>query len=177
MRLASLISLCLSSCAIAAASHDRRPMQLRLAYAGPDGMMVSWNTASKLDQPTVRWGVSPHHLNRKATSQVSVTYPTSTTYNNHVRIEGLDADQLYYYKLDFSDDNALYSFRTSRRAGNRDPFKVAVVVDLGTMGKDGLTTHVGTGAANPLKPGERNTIQSVNDAKSDFDFLWHSMQI
>lgn len=154
-------------------SDDRTPIQLRLAYAGSDGMVVSWNTLCKLEQPTVKWGTSPDQLDSVATSNVSVTYQTSTTYNNHVSIGGLEQDQLYYYQPEYSNASSPYTFRTSRPTSNHEPFEVAVVVDLGTMGNDGLTTHVGTGAANPLAPGETNTIQSVDSAKSGFDFLWH----
>ncbi len=32
-----------------------------------------------------------------------------------------------------------------------------MIGDMGTMGPDGLSTKVGTGAANPLKPGDLNT--------------------
>lgn len=147
------------------------PMQLRLAYAGPTGMMVSWNTFSKLDKPTVKWGEAANNLCNTASSGISITYPTSTTYNNHVTINGLKPDHLYYYQPEYA--NTTYTFRTSRPAGDHKPFEMAVVVDLGTMGKDGLTTTTGKGAANPLKPGEINTIQSVDSAKSGFDFLWH----
>jgi acid phosphatase type 7 len=40
-----------------------------------------------------------------------------------------------------------------------------------------LTTYVGVGAANPLKPGEVNTIQALANAKSSYDFLWHAGDI
>lgn len=72
-------------------------MQHRLAYAGDTGMHVSWNTYSQLSKPTVRYGTSPHNLNMEASSNISVTYQTSTTYNNHVKITGLEPDTLYYY--------------------------------------------------------------------------------
>jgi hypothetical protein len=35
---------------------------------------------------------------------------------------------------------------------------VAVAVDLGTIGADGLTIHVGVSVANPLRIEEVNTI-------------------
>lgn len=72
-------------------------MQLRLAYAGPTGMVVSWNTYSKLERPTVRYGRTPWALTHSASSNISITYPTSTTYNNHVKITGLEPNTLYYY--------------------------------------------------------------------------------
>lgn len=148
-------------------------MQLRLAYAGDTGMVVSWNTFSQLSRPTVRYGLSLHDLRETAWSTVSVTYPTSTTYNNHVQLKDLKPDTLYYYQPEFSNSTTPYTFRTSRPAGDDTPYSIAVVVDLGTMGPDGLTTHVGKGAANPLRVNEINTIQSLSQFKSGYDFLWH----
>ncbi|KAL2352240.1 purple acid phosphatase-like protein [Cryomyces antarcticus] len=149
-------------------------MQLRLAYTGDTGVRVSWNTFTQLQTPTVRCGTNPQALNQVASSNVSITYPTSLTHNNHATISGLEPDTLYYYQPANSNSSTPYTFRTSRPAGNGDPFTVALVVDLGTMGEDGLTTRVELGAANPLKPGETNTIQSLQDHESMFDFLWHS---
>ena len=154
--------------------NDRDPMQVRLAYAGNTGMHVSWNTYAQLEKPSVRWGTSPGKLTNVASSGVSVTYETSSTYNNHVKISGLKPDTLYYYLPQHSGNNAKpFTFRTSRTTGDHTPFTAAVVVDLGTMGGYGLTTHVGKGAANPLKKGETNTIQSLEKTMSDWDFLWH----
>ena len=48
------------------------------------------------------------------------------------------------------------------------------VADLGTIGANGLTTYVGVGAANSLKPGEVNTLQSFTNAKSSYDFFWYA---
>ena len=153
------------------------PMQLRLAYAGDTAMMVSWNTYDKLKKPTVKYGLSAESLHHTASSSISVTYATSSTYNNHVKITGLKPDTEYFYQPEFSNVTKPYTFRTSRPAGNGKPYSVAVVVDLGTMGNDGLTTHVGKGADNPLKLGETNTIESLAEHKSSYDFLWHAGDI
>lgn len=40
----------------AATSGPLTPMQIHLAYAGPNGMTVGWNTYDKVDEPTVYWG-------------------------------------------------------------------------------------------------------------------------
>ena len=156
--------------------NDRDPMQVRLAYAGSSGMHVSWNTYGKLDRPTVRWGATPDNLCNIASSDTSITYQTSSTYNNHVKIHGLEPDTTYFYLPQPSNDTTKpYTFRTSRLAGDHTPFVAAVVVDLGTMGGYGLTTHVGDGAANPLEKGEKNTIQSLVETMSNWDFLWHGI--
>ncbi|WPH04367.1 Hypothetical protein R9X50_00725700 [Acrodontium crateriforme] len=146
------------------------PSQVRLAYAGDKGMHVSWNTQHKVEIPIVRYGTSPYRLDQIAFSDVSVTYPTSTTYNNHVKITGLKPNTQYYYQPGFSFASKPYTFKTSRKAGDCEPFEVAVVVDMGTMGADGLTTH---GGGHPLQPGEINTIQSLQASLNEFEFLWH----
>ncbi|EXJ92394.1 hypothetical protein A1O3_00944 [Capronia epimyces CBS 606.96] len=156
-----------------AASNDTTPMQIRLAYAGPTGMVVSWNTYAQLSQPTVRYGLSATDLNLTASSNESVTYTTSTTYNNHVKITGLKPNTQYFYQPQNSNSSTPFTFKTSIPAGDSTPYSVRMVVDLGLMGPQGLTTHVGKGAANPLGPNDKNTIQSVLEDDSDYEFLWH----
>ena len=148
------------------------PMQTRLAYSGNTGMMVSWNTFSQLSNPTVKYGLSPKNLNETAVSNVSVTYNTSTTFNNHVKISGLEPNTVYYYQPQFSNLTSPASFKTGMPAGVDTSYTVAVVVDLGLIGPGGLTTTVGKGAASPLGPNDTTTVQSLQQF-SDFDFLWH----
>lgn len=159
--------------AVAGAGNDTVPMQLRLAYAGVDGMMVSWNTYSKLSKPTVHFGLVPQLLGRTASSDVSVTYETSTTYNNHVLLRGLAPDTTYYYQPQNSNSSTPYSFKTSRVSGDQTPYSVAVAIDMGVMGPDGLTYTTGNGGGHPLKPGDNNTLQSLQAQGADTDFLWH----
>jgi acid phosphatase type 7 len=160
--------------------------QVHLAYAGDTGMVVSWNTFTQVAQPTVMYGLSASELNLTASSNVSVTYPTSLTFNNHVTITGLQPDTLYFYSpVGILTDNSTtlpYSFRTSRPAGDGTPYAIAVVVDMGTMGPQGLTTFAGEGVPNTtvLAPGENNTIQSLEAAMDQYEFIWHrrsSMEI
>ena len=173
------------SCALAALpsiSHVRvpddpfEPVQIRQAYAGPTGMLVSWNTFSKLPAtPSVHYGFSPEFLPFVSSSRnaESVTYPTSLTFNNHVRLTNLFPNTKYYLRPAFSNASSIFSFTTSKEIGDYAPFTAAVVVDLGLIGPDGLSTTVGKGAANPLKPGEINTIQSLQAHQNGWDFLWH----
>ena len=152
--------------------------QVRLAYSGSTGMMVSWNTFFQVETPTVFYGREPHALINWATSSVSVTYNTSLTYNNHVKLTGLEPDTLYYYLpeplLKDNTTDAPYSFRTSRVPGDGTPYTVAVTIDMGTMGPEGLSTSAGNGvsANNVLQPGETNTVQSLIAAVDQFDFIW-----
>ncbi|KAJ4382503.1 hypothetical protein N0V85_008576 [Neurospora sp. IMI 360204] len=178
MRVSSL----LVAAAAAGAHAYTTNSQIRLAYHGDSGMMVSWNTFNHVENPSVLWGLSKDRLINIATSNVSITYPTSTTYNNHVLISDLRPDTTYFYKplpLMKNDSTDIFNFTTSRRAGDSTPFSVAVVVDLGTMGSMGLTTSAGAPVAstNVLQPGERNTIDSLESSLADFDFLWHAGDI
>jgi acid phosphatase type 7 len=152
--------------------------QLRLAYFGNNAMMVSWNTFSQVSNPTVHFGLSAANLNNTATSNVSITYPTSLTYNNHVLVTGLQPNTTYYYRpapLTNENSTTPFHFTTSRVAGDMEPYSIAVVVDLGTMGERGLTTHAGKSVAptNVLQPGEINTIQSLTQYMATFDLVWH----
>lgn len=177
--LASLASFTLA--ALPSISHVRvpsntfEPVQVRLAYAGPTGMQVSWNTFSQLPfPPTVQYGFTPNFLpfTSSLKNAESVTYPTSLTFNNHVRLTNLFPNTKYYYKPVHANESVVYSFKTSREKGDLTPYTTAVVVDLGLIGPQGLSTTVGVGAANPLQPGEVNTIQSLQEDNS-WDFLWH----
>lgn len=150
-----------------------QPVQIRLSYQGPNAMMVSWNTFSQLPKPTVKYGLLPEFLSFTASSSDSSTYPTSLTYNNHVELDFLLPDTTYYYLPQGGNEIEPYSFTTSKLTGDMDPFSVAVVVDMGTFGPLGLSTTTGVGAANPLKPGEQTTIQSISKQLSSFDFMVH----
>lgn len=147
------------------------PIQIRLAYAGHDGMAVSWNTNEQLAKPTVYFGKDNRKLHRFASSQISTTYPTSATWNNHVVIKGLEPDTTYYYQPQCGDQT--YTFKTPRPAGEQVEFNFAMVGDMGTFGPDGLSTTVGKGASNPLLPGQLTTVQSLADFKNSYEFIWH----
>jgi acid phosphatase type 7 len=140
---------------------------------------MKWNTFEHVGNPTVVYGLTPFTMFNFASSKVSVTYNTSLTYNNHVKITGLKPDTKYYYlptTLMLKDlKTGPFSFKTSKVAGDQTPYSIAVVVDMGTMGPEGLYTSAGTGVSpnNILKPGEVNTIQSLGSSVDQFDFLWH----
>lgn len=53
----SLAALLSFLCLVLGAQNGTTPMQIRLAYAGETGMMVSWNTYDHLDSPTVYYGM------------------------------------------------------------------------------------------------------------------------
>jgi hypothetical protein len=123
--------------------------QIRLAYYGPNGMAVSWNTNQKLSNPTVHYGSDADNLDKHADSQISKTYPTSSTYNNHVVIEGLKPDTVYYYQPQCG--NVVQSFKTARAPGDDKPFNFAMIGDMGTFGPDGLSTTFVEPTSLPLR--------------------------
>jgi hypothetical protein len=143
------------------------PMQMRLSYAGTTGMTVSWNTFSKLQAPTVQYGTSQDALTLQAQSSDSITYPTSLTYNNHVKITGLQPDTRYYYRI--LPGGPISSFRTARVPGDGTAFVAAAVVDLGLIGPDGLSET----SKNALAPGETSTVDSLIGQVPNFDLLLH----
>ncbi|KAG8220622.1 Metallo-dependent phosphatase-like protein [Butyriboletus roseoflavus] len=155
------------------------PLQQHLAFAGPTGMTVSWSTHAQLDTPQVWYGKSPTALTNVATGSSS-TYPTSRVWDNHVKITGLKPNTKYWYRTSYQNCagcayRATDTFTTAREAGDEAPFTLAVVVDLGLMGADGLSTKVGPygGAANPLGPHDLNTIQSLIENQDTYEFIAH----
>lgn len=148
------------------------PVQIRLAYSGPTGMTVSWNTFSQLSNPSVQYGTDPNSLTNSASSSISVTYPTSLTYNNHVEITGLSPSTTYYYQPQGA--NQTYSFTTAKAAGDMSPFTVGVVVDLGTFGYLGLSE---TSGPDELRPGEQTTITALTQTLDNYDFVVHAGDI
>jgi acid phosphatase type 7 len=170
---ATVVALAATTLAWDECNENTQPGQIRLAYAGPNGMAVSWNTNQQLSNPTVYFGQDVNHLDGSASSHISTTYPTSTTYSNHVVIQGLQPETKYYYIPECGTQ--VYTFKTSRPAGKGGSFKFAMVGDMGTMGPLGLSTTVGKGAANPLAPGETNSIQSLQAFQHDYKFVWHGL--
>lgn len=53
------------------------------------GMNVAWNTFKPLAKPTVHYGLLPNLLLHTATSSSSITYNTSRTWANTVRLSKL----------------------------------------------------------------------------------------
>ncbi|KAH8655789.1 Metallo-dependent phosphatase-like protein [Xylariales sp. PMI_506] len=153
--------------------------QVRTAYHGPNGMTVSWNTFSKLDNPTVKYGLTPSILFSTASSGESVTYNSSDTYSNHVRISGLQPDTLYYYMpsslLPNETSTGPYTFKTAKAAGDKTPYTAAFVCDLGTMGSEGLSSTAGKGVNTTglPKPGQKNTIDSMTSLMDEYEMVLH----
>lgn len=54
---------------------------------------------------------------------------------------------------------------------------MGIVVDMGTFGALGLSTVVGTGAANPLQVNEQTTIAAMTEMKDSYEFMVHAGDI
>jgi hypothetical protein len=152
--------------------------QVRSAFHGSTGITISWNTYDQLLGPTVHYGLEPERLDQTVAGNVSVTYNTSLTYNNHVAISDLLPNMQYFFLPDHLLANTgqePFTFTTSRPIGDMSPLHVAVVIDMGAMGDEGLTTYGGKGVdpQELLLPGEQNTIQSLASQLSTYDFVAH----
>lgn len=156
--------------------------QLRLALAGDYDMAVSWNTDIRHQvtkggnkNPQVCYGICPRHLD-SCIDAYSETYPTSHTWNHHVKLSPLEPGTIYYYKIAGDDDHkTLRHFKTPPKRGIKDKkeWSFAFVADLGTMGKFGLGYH-DDGDGWALDPGEENTITALVDELDSYDFLWQA---
>lgn len=156
------------------------PLQHRIAFAGPSGMTVSWSTFEQLPNPQVFYGLSPGDLSLLAENGTSTTYPTSRTWNNHVKLSGLKSGTVYFYRVSYTNCaycayRPTYSFKTALAAGDHTPFAMATIADLGLMGHDGLSTKTGPLATvnRALYSNETNTIQSLNALKDTYELIGH----
>lgn len=114
-----------------------------------------------------------------------------------MNITGLLPFTTYYYLPQYSNATTPYSFTTARAAGDTTPYSVGVVVDMGTFGALGLSTVVGTGAANPrmsspatvaksfmtpannniVRVNEQTTIAALTEMLGSYEFMVHAGDI
>ncbi|KAK3684061.1 Metallo-dependent phosphatase-like protein [Podospora appendiculata] len=128
------------------------PVQQRLAINGPSSVSVAWNTYKALTKPCVQYGTSASALSLQSCSTSSVTYPTSRTWANVVTLANLAPATTYYYKI-VSTNSTVEHFFSPRVAGDKKPFNMSVVIDLGVYGANGYTI-----ASNKAK---RDTIPFI----------------
>ncbi|SCV66901.1 BQ2448_5547 [Microbotryum intermedium] len=158
------------------------PLQHHLAF-GKDyrTLYISWASFSFIRTPEVHFGTDPNNLNLTGTSHDSSTYPTSRTYNNHVKLMDLKPNTKYWYMVSYTNAayaayRPKYTFKTALPAGDLTPFSVAAFGDLGLMGPDGLSTRLGpldTSTNTVLGANETNTIQSLLQSADSYDFIAH----
>ncbi|KAK8052557.1 acid phosphatase [Apiospora rasikravindrae] len=149
--MASLLSLAkglplLASCAFALAvlpampDDLTTPVQQRIAIKDPNAISIGWNTYGPIPgQACVHYGTSPDSLDSLECSDSSVVpYGTSKTYSNTVTLSGLTPATTYYYKIR-STNSTVEHFFSPRVPGDKTPFAVNAVIDLGLYGADNFT--------------------------------------
>ncbi|KAK3941965.1 Metallo-dependent phosphatase-like protein [Diplogelasinospora grovesii] len=172
----------LASCAMAAASYPSKPADLstptqqRIAVNGPNSISIGWNTYTQLSQPCVQYGTSSNGLTSQACSTSSVTYATSRTWSNSVTLTGLAPATTYYYKI-VSTNSSVEHFFSPRPAGDKTPFTMNAVIDLGVYGADGYTIQMDQTKRDtiPFVPPSLNhtTIDRLAQTVDDYELVVH----
>ncbi|KAL4802032.1 Metallo-dependent phosphatase-like protein [Aspergillus unguis] len=142
---------------------------ISLSYV-PEGMHIHYQTPFGLGQPpSVRWGKSPHHLDRIA-SGYSHTYDRAPScaqvkavtqcsqFFHEVSITNLSSSTTYYYQIlaaNGTTESNVLSFTTAHKPGDKRSFSVAVLNDMGYTNAQG--TH----------------RQLMKAAKQGTAFAWH----
>ncbi|KAK5999163.1 Acid phosphatase [Cladobotryum mycophilum] len=168
--------------ALATASYPAKPIDLttpvqqRIAVNGPHSISVGWNTYQKLDKPCVQYGPSASSLTQQACSSNSMTYPTSRTWSNSVTLTNLSPATTYYYKI-VSTNSSVEHFFSPRVAGDKTPFAMNAIIDLGVYGADGYTIQSDLSKRDSIpnvSPSlNHTTIKRLADTADDYEFVIH----
>ncbi|KAG6156341.1 hypothetical protein E4U48_008044 [Claviceps purpurea] len=160
------------------------PVQQRIAVHGPNSITVSWNTYKKLRKACVRYGVRNGEddyaqcaLTQNVCSPASAqTYPSSRTYFHSVTITDLLPATKYCYQI-VSTNSTRASFQSPRPAGDRTPFTMNAIIDLGVYGEDGYTIKNDKHKRDtiPHIPPSLNhtTIDRLAQTINDYEFIVH----
>ncbi len=137
---------------------------------------VGWNTYKQLSQPCVQYGTSPSALTSQACSTSSVTYATSRTWSNAVTITGLTPATTYYYKI-VSTNSTVDHFLSPRVAGDKTPFTMNAIIDLGVYGVDGYTIQGDATKRDTIPTVDpslnHTTIGRLAQTVNDYEFIIH----
>ncbi|KAJ5506185.1 Purple acid phosphatase-like N-terminal [Penicillium expansum] len=169
-----------ASCAFAGVKYPQiptdltTPFQQRLSVYGPDAVSVAWNTYGQLEQSCVSYGLSENNLNTKACSSLSTTYDPSRTWSNVAVLTGLTPATTYYYKIE-STNSTVNHFLSPRTPGDKTPFNMDVVIDLGVYGKNGFTSKSAKKDTIPVVEPELNhtTIGRLAKTIDDYELVIH----
>ncbi|KAJ5548323.1 hypothetical protein N7513_005557 [Penicillium frequentans] len=152
------------------------PVQQRLAVYGPNSVSVGWNTYEQLNQSCVTYGTSADDLSSKACSTGSSTYSTSRTWSSAVVLTDLTPATTYYYKI-VSTNSTVDHFLSPRTPGDKTPFNLDVVIDLGVYGADGFTissTNSKKDTIPYVQPAlNHTTIGRLADTVDDYEIIIH----
>ncbi|KAK8129039.1 Metallo-dependent phosphatase [Apiospora sp. TS-2023a] len=117
------------------------PFQQRIAIKGKNAMSIGWSTYEQPIRVCVSYGTSADTLDMVQCSTDSETYSTSRTFLNTVTLSELTPATTYYYKI-WSSNSTVEHFFSPRAPGDKTPFAVNAVVDLGVYGADGFTINM-----------------------------------
>jgi hypothetical protein len=137
---------------------------------------VGWNTYTELSSSCVQYGLSAQDLQWQECTNSSVTYPTSRTWSNVVSLGNLQSGTTYFYKI-VSTNSTVGQFLSPRDAGDDTPFALAVVIDMGVYGIDGLAPPDSNSKKDsiPNIQPELNhtTIWQLAQSVNDYEFVVH----
>ncbi|PNY24167.1 Purple acid phosphatase [Tolypocladium capitatum] len=152
------------------------PVQQRIAVNGPNSISIGWNTYQKLDKPCVQYGTSANALDQQVCATNSVTYPSSRTWSNSVVLASLSPATTYFYKI-VSTNSSVEHFFSPRVAGDKTPFAINAIIDLGVYGADGYTINMDESKRDtiPSIPPSLNhtTISRLAQTVDEYEFIIH----
>lgn len=142
------------------------------------GITVSWNTYKQLGngQACVKYGGSDCSLTQQVCANNGITYPSSRTWFNSVTITGLSPGTKYCYKV-VSTNSTTATFTSPRLAGDKTPFSINAIIDLGVYGEDGYTIEGDASKRDEIpfiSPSlNHTTIKRLADTIDDYEFIIH----
>ncbi|KAM7220829.1 acid phosphatase [Rhypophila decipiens] len=152
------------------------PVQQRIAINGPNTVTVAWNTYQQLTQACVQYGTAANALGQQTCSSSSITYPTSRTWANVVTLTGLTPATKYFYKI-VSTNSTITPFFSPRVPGDKTPFQINAVIDLGVYGKDGFTIDMDLSKRDEIPSIDpslnHTTIGRLAKTINDYEFIVH----
>ncbi|KAJ6150661.1 hypothetical protein N7471_001860 [Penicillium samsonianum] len=148
------------------------PFQVRLAVNGKNAVAIGWNTYEALSESCVAYGTLADNLSSRSCSSSSVTYSTSRTWSNMVVLNNLGPATVYYYKI-ISANSSVEPLLSPRIPGDKTPFNMNVVSDLGVYGKNGFA--VSRSDVIPYVQPELNhsTIGRLAKTLQDYEVVIH----
>lgn len=140
------------------------------------GITVAWNTYQNQAKSCVQYGTSAGSLTQQVCSDKSVTYPTSRTWFHSVTLDKLSPATTYYYKI-VGGNSKVDHFFSPRLAGDKTPFAINAIIDLGVYGEDGYTIKMDQSKRDTIPEIDpslnHTTISRLADTVDDYEFIIH----
>ena len=152
------------------------PVQQRLAIHGKNTVSVGWSTYVRLRRACVRYGFGHYNLSQRACSFHTHTYSTSRVWFHTVFLRNMRPATKYYYEIDALNATT-ETFLSPRAQGDKTPFALNAVIDLGVYGEDGLTSTTTEWKREKI-PGvsqclNHTTIHRLAETADDYEFILH----